>query len=91
MLKIEIKSTSVNRRSGVKEGRSWEMFEQVGYVHGMDGFDYPPRIVFTVDGPAQAYPAGFYELAPASFYSDKYGKLALGRLVLVAQRKVQAA
>ena len=81
---IEIASTEIKSRSGTsaRTGNTYSMREQIGYLH--KGELYPERIKITLEDNQQPYAIGKYQLAPSSFYVDKYDSVAV-RPVLIAQ------
>lgn len=91
-MRIEVKSTAVAERKGVSDaGRPWSIREQQAYAHVLDRDgkpeEYPQKITLRLDEGDQAYPAGEYTLADASFYVGQYGRLTVGTVKLQALAK----
>ena len=80
---IEIVSTDVKSRSGTsaRTGNAYSMREQIAYLH-KSGEPYPEKIKINLDDGVSPYGVGNYNLAPSSFYVDKYDAIAV-RPVLV--------
>lgn len=96
MIKIEIKDQTVETRSGNRNGRDWTMRSQTAWAHTHSRNGnlnaYPERITITLEDGQAPYPVGNYQIAPASLYVGDFGRLSLGRLVLLPiQAKVSAA
>lgn len=87
MIVIEIDSTAINSKSGVKDGKPWGMhFQQMSISgHMIDGFPakYPRETTIQLDGDnPQPYPVGRYTLAADSYFFGDFGRFTLGRLKL---------
>ena len=74
---IEIASTEIKSRSGTstRTGNAYSMREQIAYLH--KGEIYPERIKITLEENQAPYAIGQYDLAPSSFYVDKYDAIAV--------------
>lgn len=86
-MKIEVQSTEVTTQAGLitkgpRQGQPYSIRKQVVWVY-LSSAPYPVRAVINLDDNAQPYPVGNYELSEQSFYVDKFGSLALGRLHLI--------
>jgi hypothetical protein len=81
MLKIRIIAAEVFSRgiTSKKTGTAYVFREQVGVLQ-VGGDSQPCKVSLRDDRPA--YPVGLYEVADSSFYVDRDGKLAVGRLEL---------
>lgn len=74
---IEIVSNAVRNRSGTSgKGKPYSIDEQEAYVH-KPGQAYPDKIRLTLDKGQQPYQPGNYDLHPESFYTDRFGALAV--------------
>ena len=85
-MKIEVQSTEVVTQAGLitkgpRQGQPYSIRKQTVWVF-LNGSPYPVRAVINLDDNAQPYAVGNYELGEQSFYVDKFGSLALGRLQL---------
>lgn len=80
---IEITDTTVQNRSGTsgRTGKNYSINEQTAYVH-KPGQTYPEKIKINLENGQAPYAQGNYNLAPGSFYIDKFGSLAV-RPILV--------
>lgn len=95
MLKIEVKSTEINERSGVKNNRDWKIRTQEAYAHYVNRngtpAPYPEKILITLDNgnssrPDQSpYAIGTYYLHPCSFYTGDFNSLRVGQPVLISE------
>lgn len=81
-MKIEIRDSRDIARQGEKNGRRWQIREQVGYIHLVDK-PYPVEIRFSLDADQPPYPAGEYEISESTFFVGKFQRLEVGRLRLV--------
>jgi len=100
MIRITIASTTVRNMRGNSKttGKPYDMAFQEAWFHtiGKDGVaaPYPQKVEIILprdtDGAALFHPVGDYQLAPASVYVDRNGKLAL-EPVLVALKPAVAA
>lgn len=97
MIRIEIKDATVETRSGNRNGRDWTIRSQTAWAFtvGLDGKPnpYPERVSITLEDGSQGYAPGVYTLSPQSLYVGDFGRLTLGRPVLVPvqQKPAQAA
>lgn len=88
MIKIEVLSTEVNTKTVQRktDGKSFTFHEQDAYAFVVDkdgkAQKYPVRMVVTLDDKQEPYRPGFYALAPATLYVDKFGALTVGRVTL---------
>lgn len=77
MIRIEIHTQEVQ----VIPTKRGQMRKQSGYAHTLDRngkqHPHPVRCEFILRDEQQPYAPGNYTLAPQSFYTDKYGQLAL--------------
>lgn len=89
-MKIEIKSLHVDKRDGSKEGRNYTIRNQFGYAY-LPGKPYPTEIKISLENTQDPFPIGEYTLDESAFYTDKYQKLNVGRLVLTPIKAVRAA
>lgn len=88
-MKIEVKSSEVNVKSGTskKSGKPYSIREQVAYLH-VQGEAYPQRCVLQLEDEQQPYAPGVYETANELYVGD-FGRLAVSRrMTLTLQRKV---
>ena len=78
MFKVEIKSTELKLVQGTsnKTGKPYSFQTQQAYAH-VQGKPYPVEFRLTVDNGVSAHAPGFYTIASASFYVDKFGNLSL--------------
>lgn len=97
MIRIEIKSTEVNVRSGNNARGPWQIRTQPAFAYTVDRngkpYEYPERISLQLDDDQHPYAIGNYTLAPQSLYVAEYGRLNLGRpqLTPIQAKPVQAA
>lgn len=99
MLKIEVKSTETQTRSGTKNGRDWKITTQEAYAHiqNRNGTPapYPEKILLSLDnGNGQRaeqapYAIGIYYLSDSSVYVGDFSALRLGNPVLISEAEVQ--
>lgn len=95
MLKIEVKSSEINERSGTKNGNNWHMRTQeaYAYIKNRNGSDapFPEKIVLNLDNgnatrAAQVpFPIGVYYLSDSSIYVGDFSSLRLGNPVLISE------
>ena len=87
MIRIEVVNTTVDERSGNKNGKNWLIREQSAYAHLLDEFSkplkYPVACTIPLDKDAAPYQPGFYTLDMRSVYVGDYRRLELGRVKLV--------
>lgn len=99
MIRIEIKSIKTGEETirptgkpGAKVFDAFTKVSQSAYVHGMVDKNgapeaYAVRISLTLGTPEShlpAYPLGFYDIDPESFFVDRFDNLLVGRLILIA-------
>lgn len=99
MLKIEVKSSEINERSGTKNGNAWHMRTQEAYafIQNRNGTlsPYPEKIVLSLDNgnssraPQAPYAAGIYYLSDSSIYVGDFAGLRLGNPVLLTEAEVR--
>ncbi|GHU14813.1 hypothetical protein FACS189441_5370 [Betaproteobacteria bacterium] len=81
-IKVEIKSAEVEVKSGTsnRTGKPYSIREQVGWGFFVDSHGkpqpYPQRIRLTIEDGEEPYAPGTYQLAPSSFYPDRFGQLS---------------
>jgi hypothetical protein len=77
MIRIEIKSTDVQHRTGTSKrtGNPYELFEQRGWLHGAK--DYPTEVSFILDKGQTAFAPGFYFVGPEACQIDRFGAVTL--------------
>ena len=81
-IKVEIKSAEVEVKNGTSQrtGKPYSIREQVGWGFFVDAHGkpqpYPQRIRLTIEEGEEPYAPGTYQLAPASFYPDRFGQLS---------------
>ncbi len=89
MIRIEVVNTTVDERSGNKNGKNWLIREQAGYAHLLDEFGkpmkYPVACSIPLEKDAAPYQAGFYTLDMRSIYVGDFRRLELGRVKLVPE------
>ncbi len=90
-MKIEIQSAEVITQSGLiskgpRQGQPYSIRKQTVWVY-LAGSPYPVRAVINLEDNAAPYQPGDYVLGEQSFYVDKFGGLALGRLQLIPASK----
>jgi len=87
MIVIEIESTQVKEKSGMKGDKPWSMvFQPCSFVgHYVDGFaSRHPRestIQLDRDNP-QPFPVGKYVIDAESFFFGDFGRFTMGRMKL---------
>ncbi|WP_109014409.1 single-stranded DNA-binding protein [Novimethylophilus kurashikiensis] len=97
-LKIEIKSAEIETRHGTsaRTGKPFTIRSQIAYAHTLERNGtpraYPERISINLEDDDQPYPVGTYTLDDRSVYVGDFGRLMLGRPVLVpVKSNLQAA
>ena len=89
MIRIEVVSTTVDERSGNKNGRNWVIREQGAYAHLLDEtgkpHKYPVACLVPLEKDAAPYQLGFYMLDLRSVYVGEFRRLELGRVKLVPE------
>ncbi len=100
MLKIEVKNSEVETRTGNKNGRDWKIRTQEAYAHIVNRngtpSPYPEKISLQLDNgnsnhAEQApYSIGNYYLSDNSIYVGDFGTLRLGNPVLISEAEIQA-
>ena len=89
MIRIEIVSSSVDERSGNKNGKDWLIREQGAWAHLLDDsgkpLKYPVACSIPLEKDARPYGEGFYTLDPRSIYVGDFRRLELGRVKLVPE------
>lgn len=88
MLKVEIKNTQVEEKSGQFNGRPFNVRKQQAYAF-LPGKPYPVEFTIRLDKEAQPYPAGNYQLAPDSLEVYQ-GQLQLSKFVQLVPLKSAA-
>lgn len=99
MIRIEVTNSEVETRTSRKlnprTNQPYIFHEQqaFAFVHGRDGqpSKYPVRFRISLEDSQEAYKPGFYTIHPNSIYVDKYGSLAIGRVVLSVLQSAKAA
>ena len=88
MIRIEVVNTTVDERSGNKNGKNWLIREQAGYAHLLDDHSkplkYPVACSIPLEKDAPPYQPGFYTLDLRSVYVGDFRRLELGRVKLVS-------
>ena len=86
-IKIEVKTSPVQERSGEKNGKAWSIRTQTGWAYMFDQegkpLDYPIKIQMQLEKNQQPYAAGNYTISPLSFLVGDFDKLSIGRLTLI--------
>lgn len=88
MIKIEIKSAEVYSKSGIskKSGKPYTIREQDAwaFVSDREGKPqpYPARIRLHLFDDQQPYPAGVYQLVPASITVDRFSSLSISPVLV---------
>lgn len=91
-IRIEVKlgvanSRNVNVSKGKNAGTVMTMIDQEAWAFTVDKdgnpHPYPTKISIGLEQGQQPYPAGMYTIAPSSIYVGDFGRLKLGRLVLI--------
>lgn len=96
MIKIEVASAEVFTKSGIaaKSGKPYTIREQEAFAYVVDRNGnpqkYPAKIRINLNDDQAPYAVGNYQIAPESFYVDRFGGLTLG-LILRAQVPLSAA
>jgi len=89
MIRIEVVGTSVDERSGNKNGKNWLIREQEAYAHLLDDQGkprkYPVACSIPLEKDAAPYQPGFYTLDLRSIYVGDFRRLELGRVKLVPE------
>jgi hypothetical protein len=87
MIRIEVVSSTVDERSGTKNGKDWLIREQEAYAHLLDEHGkprkYPVACSIPLEKDAPPYQPGFYTLDLRSIYVGDFRRLELGRVKLV--------
>jgi hypothetical protein len=99
MLKIEVKDTEINDRSGNKNGRPWQIRTQMAYAHikNRNGTDapFPEKIQINLDNgnanraPQPPYAVGVYYLADSSIYVGDFAALSISTPVLISEAELK--
>ena len=88
MIKIEIETAETKTKSGVsaRTGKPYSMREQRGYAYTVDQAGkpqrYPSTLVLTLKDEQLPYQPGFYTLAPASLYTNKFDQLEISPVLM---------
>ena len=95
MIQIEVQNEAVRTRTIQSQKGTFQTKEQAAWAFLFDvqGNEdpYPTRITLRLDEDHSGYPQGTYYLAPQSIYlKDRFGNLALGRPVLIAENDYHA-
>lgn len=83
MIKIEIQSADVKVKSGIsaRTGKPYSIPEQQGFAftYSRDGKpnSYPVKVAIVLGEDQQPYPPGVYQLAPESFYTNRFDQLEI--------------
>jgi hypothetical protein len=86
-LKIEIHSDQVEQKSGMSNGRAYNIREQHGFAHlGAD--PYPTKIKLRLKEGQPPYAPGQYTLHDHSFKVGKYGSLEVEPMLVPAPAAV---
>lgn len=86
MIRVEIESTNLKKRSGVSNTtqKEYSMQEQMALMF-RQGERYPEKIKLTLDKDASAYPVGIYMLSDESFQLSRFSGIQLfPRLIPIA-------
>ncbi len=99
MLKIEVKSTEINTRTGTKNGNDWKIRTQEAYAHIQNrngtAAPYPEKILLNLNNgnsnnaEQQPYAVGTYYLSDSSIYVGDFSALRLGNPVLISESEVR--
>jgi len=86
MLLVQIRSTTTTSRDGVyktgsRAGQSYTMVEQEAWVNMANGEVRLLKLLLRDGG--KPYAVGEYQVAPESFNVGDFGRLEVGRVVLV--------
>lgn len=88
MIRINIKSSDFDTKSGTsKRGQAYSIREQIGYAQIGDEVR---KVKISLGRDQPVYPVGLYIVDDASFTTDSYDGLTLGRLVLKLAVAAQA-
>lgn len=93
MIRIEVVNTAVDDRTVTSKSgdKSWQFRDQGAYafIEDRDGRmpKYPVNCRIPLEKDQPPYPAGFYTLDPRSIYVGDFGKLEIGRVRLLPERK----
>jgi len=80
---IEVKSVALEQKTVTgKDGKQYVIREQDAWVDL--GKAYPQAVRLSIELGKEAYRPGNYALDPSCLYIDRFGKLSLGRLRLIA-------
>mgnify|MGYP003377867660 CR=1 FL=1 len=88
MIKIEIETADTKTKSGVsaRTGKPYSMREQRGYAYTVDQNGkpnkYPSTLTLTLRDDQAPYQPGFYTLAPASLYTNKFDQLEISPVLM---------
>ena len=90
MIQIEVKKKDVRTRTIRAQKGDFQIHEQAAWAFLFDAEGrrdpYPTRITLRLEEEQSGYAPGRYYLAPQSVYvKDRFGNLALGRPVLMAE------
>lgn len=99
MIRIEVKTTEVQTRTGPRKDGSgnWQIRSQDAWAYTYDQSGkqrpYPERISLQLDNDQHPFATGTYDLSPASIYVGDFGRLMMGRpqLTPIAAPAVKAA
>jgi len=89
MIRIEVKSTAVETRNGTasKTGRPYSIRTQEAYAYTFDSTGkprpYPERISLQLEDDQMPFAVGIFDLSPASVYVGDFGRLMMGRPLLI--------
>lgn len=78
-MKIEITDGEVTERTVSHEKGSFTVREQEGFLFMTDDAKYPTRFTLQVSEGSDGWKPGLYELAPSSFFVNRFGQLTLKR------------
>ena len=96
MIRIEVKSTAVETRNGTsaKTGNPWTIRTQEAYAYTFDSTGkqrpYPERISLQLEDNQLPYAVGNFDLSLASIYVGDFGRLMMGRPLLVPAAAAKA-
>jgi hypothetical protein len=89
MIRVEVVSSTIDERSGNKNGKDWLIREQGAYAHLLDDegkpHKYPVACIIPLERNAAPYPQGFYTLDLRSIYVGEFRRLELGRVRLIPE------
>lgn len=81
-MKIEVKSSAVETRSGVsKQGKPYSVRNQNVYWH-KTGEPYPFKVQISLEDGQEPYSPGFYTLSESSYKIGRFGDLEIDRFNL---------